>query len=672
MDNERFWKKSYDSGLADLEGSAWELSYVEAVKEVFSRFPDKIALAYMGTHISFAELDRYANRFAHMLGSQGFIKGDVVGINLPNIPEYVIAWLGTLRAGCVVSGVSPLLSAEEMAYQLKDSRAKGLVTLDAIFAVKLTPIVYDLPDLKVVVAAGIGGFLSPIKRVLGRLLKKIPTGAVTGLTGKTVYRMQEIIKGERFPSTELTLDITPDDIAYLQYTGGTTGPPKGAMLTHRNAVADIVIIQSWLGWEQGAGVGLCGFPFFHIAGLFFNENAIYLGWTQILIPNPRDTDHICAELRRYQPRLLANVPSLYQMLMENPKFKTLDFSKLETCMSAAAPFPEEAQRKLEAIIGAGKLLEVYGMTETAPLITANPYRGRKQLGSVGLPLLNTDIRLIDPGTGKLAQPGAPGEICVKGPQVMAGYLGKPEETRQVFDADGYLHTGDVAVQDADGYLRIVDRTKDMIIVGGFKVFSTKVEEVLSRHPAVGMVALIGAPNPQRPGSEIVQAYITLKAEYQAGRDVEALKEQILAFSREKLSPYEIPKRIEIRAELPLTSVGKVDKKVLRQEARAQVWAVKERRTQERGKVDLPCDVRGVSNGRETRETGHVANLSHEGMFIEAETPLDEGTEIEAQISVIQFGNTFWVEGKVLRKTANGMAVRFKESLPPEIDTILSS
>jgi long-chain acyl-CoA synthetase len=569
MGNARFWTKSYDPGLTDLDPREWETSYVKAVEDVFTLYPGKTALAYMGTHITFAELDRYANRFAHMLHTHGFVKGDVVGINLPNIPEYVIAWLGTLRAGCIVSGVSPLLSPEEMEYQLMDAKAKGLVTLDAIFAGRLTKIADNLPDLKVVVAASIGGFLPVIKRILGKLLKKIPTGKVSDLTGKTVYRMEAIIKGERFPAAALKMDLSPDDIAYLQYTGGTTGAPKGAMLSHRNAVADLVIVQRWLGWERGVGTALSGFPFFHIAGLFFNENNIYLGWTQVLIPNPRDTDHICTELRKYQPKALVNVPSLFQMLMENPKFKTLDFSKLEVCISAAAPFPEESQRRLEEIVGQGKLMEVYGMTETAPLTTMNPYRGRKQLGSIGLPLLNTEILLLDPGTGKPVAPGQPGEICIKGPQVMVGYFNKPQETRQVMDTEGYLHTGDVAIQDDDGYLRIVDRTKDMIIVGGFKVFSTKVEEVLSRHPAVNMAALIGIDNPERLGSELVMAYITLNAEYQTGRDVEALKEELLSYAREKLSPYEIPKTVEIRAELPLTTVGKVDKKLLRKEARAK-------------------------------------------------------------------------------------------------------
>ena len=564
--SERFWTKSYDPDLTDLDPSTWETTYVDAVKPVLARFPDKAALAYMGVEITFGDLDRYANRFANMLIANGFEKGDVVGINLPNIPEYVIAWLGILRAGCVVSGVSPLLSAEEMEYQLKDSNARGLVTLDAIFEGRLVGIASGLPDLKLVATASAGGFLPGFKRVLGQLLKKIPKGKVTPLVGKTVVDMKKVINDPQFSTAHPDIALTPDDLAYIQYTGGTTGSPKGAMLSHRNAVSDLLIVQRWLGWEEGKGVALSGIPFFHIAGLFFNENCIYLGWTQVLIPNPRDTEHICKELSKYRPTALVNVPSLFQMLIANPMFKEVDHSNLVNCISAAAPFPEESQRELESIVGRGKLLEVYGMTETSPLTVMNPSMGEKKLGSIGLPLINTDVTLKDPDTGKVVELGQPGEICVKGPQVMQGYYQKPEETALVFDENGYFHTGDVAVQDEEGYLRIVDRTKDMIIVSGFKVFSKKVEEVLYEHPAIEMVALIGIPNPDRPGSELVKALVTVMPGYDVGGGEDALKEDILKMAREKLTPYEVPKLIDIREELPLTAVGKVDKKVLRKEA----------------------------------------------------------------------------------------------------------
>ena len=375
--------------------------------------------------------------------------------------------------------------------------------------------------------------------------------------------MGDIIKPGAFPDTDPGIAVTPDDIAYIQYTGGTTGLPKGAMLSHRNAVADLLIVQRWLGWKPGQGLALSGFPFFHIAGLFFNENCIYLRWTQVLVPNPRDTDHICGELARYQPTTIVNVPSLFQMLLANPRFKTLDHSRVECCICAAAPFPPESQKDLEDVVGKGKLLEVYGMTETAPLTTMNPAAGKKKLGSIGLPLINTELKLVDPGTGAPVPLGEAGEICVRGPQVMVGYYKKPDETARAIDKDGFMHTGDVAVMDTDGYLRIVDRTKDMVIVSGFKVFPKKVEEVLAEHPAVDMVAVVGIANPLRPGSELVKACIQKTPGFSFQGGDEALKADIVQFAKEKLAPYEVPKEIEFLEALPLTTVGKIDKKQLR-------------------------------------------------------------------------------------------------------------
>ncbi len=565
MDSEQFWKKSYDEGLADLDPASWETNYVDAIRPTFERLSQKAAFSFMGIEVTFEALDLYSNRFAHMLIDKGSEKGDVVGINLPNIPEYLIAWLGALKAGCVVSGVSPLLSESEMAHQLVDSKARCLVTLDAVFANRLVNIVDRLTDLKVVVVASVGGFLPIHKRLLGQFLGKIPKGKVIPLEGKTVFNFAETIKSQNFSDASPSVSLTPNDLAYIQHTGGTTGPPKGAMLSHRNMMADLLIVQRWLNWEKGQGIALSGFPFFHIAGLFINKNCIYLGWTQVLVPDPRNTDYICKQIEKYRPYAMINVPSLYQLLINNPKFKTLDHSQLDACISAASPFPVESQKALEDIVGQGKLIEAYGMTETAPLTTANPFRGKKKLGSIGLPLLNTDIKLCDTSTGEPVPIGEPGEICVKGPQVMVGYFNKPEETQKAIDSEGYMHTGDVAVFDEEGYLRIVDRTKDMIIVSGFKVFSKKVEEILSEHPAIDMIATIGRENPERPGSELVAAYVTLTPAHKGKGNEETLKIDIQKFAREKLAPYEVPKTIEIRDELPLTAVGKIDKKVLKRE-----------------------------------------------------------------------------------------------------------
>lgn len=562
----KFWKKNWDNGLEDLDPSSWELSFSTALRKSFDEDTDNLALAFLGTEMTFGELDIYSNQFANMLKQNGFKKGDVVGINLPNIPEYVIALIGAHKIGCVVSGVSPLLSSVQMHYQLNDLGGKDnkvcLVTLDAIFESHVMKIARDLPRLELIITTSVGGFLPKFKQVLGKLFKKIPTGKVSPIEGKTVLDFHKNVLKD-FSTKLPDIVITPDDLAYIQYTGGTTGPPKGAMLTHRNAVADLVIVQEWLQWERGDYMALSGFPFFHIAGLFFCENCLYLGWGQVLIPNPRDTDNICKELDKYKPTIVANVPSLYQILMKNPKFSELDHSSLSVAISAASPFPKESQAELENIVGMGKLLEVYGMTETSPLTTMNPSKGKKKLGSIGLPILNTDLKLVDPNTNKPVPIGEAGEILVRGPQVMKGYYNKPEETKVAIDDEKFMHTGDVAIMDEKGYLRIVDRTKDMIIVSGFKVFSTKVEDVLSRHPAIDQMALIGIDNPERPGSEIVKAFIQIDPNYEYDGDQKALKEEIITFAKENCSPYEVPKMIEFTEELPLTAVGKIDKKALR-------------------------------------------------------------------------------------------------------------
>ena len=562
----RFWKKNWDPGMEDLEPKEYDKTYPEILKGAIEEYPDKIALSYLGVERTFKEMDEYSNQFANMLIENGFKKGDVVGINLPNMIEYVVSLIGTLKAGCIISGVSPLLSAVQIQYQLNDLGSGGkkvaLVTLDAIFAGHIVKIASKMPQVKLVITTSVGSFLPKIKQVLGKAIGKIPKGKVTPLEGKTVLDYHKDVFG-KYSKEPVDVKITPDDIGWIQYTGGTTGPPKGAMLTHKNCVSNILSIVKWLSWERGNGVMLSGFPMFHIAGLTVVEAAPANGWTQVLIPNPRDTNHMIKEMAKYKVTNLVNVPSLYQMLIKNPKFKELDHSNLGVCVSAAAPFPKESQEELESIIGKGKLLELYGMTETSPVSTMNPGLGTKKLGTIGMPFLNVDCKLVDHETGKEVPLGGAGEICLKGPLVMKGYYNKPEETKKAIDKDGYMHTGDVAIMDEDGYLRIVDRTKDMIIVGGYKVFSSKVEDTLSNHPAIGMLALIGVPNPDRPGSEIVKAYVQLDPDYAYDGNEKSLKESITAFAKEQCAPYEVPKVIEITAEIPLTAVGKVDKKVLR-------------------------------------------------------------------------------------------------------------
>jgi long-chain acyl-CoA synthetase len=562
----RFWMKSWDPNVKDLDPKEFETTYPEFVKPIFEKYPKTMALAYQGLEMTFEDLNRHSNQFANMLIDHGFKKGDAVGINLPNIPEYLYSVVGTIKAGCIVSGVSPLMSDVQMQYQLDDlgksGNKVGLVTLDAIFEHRLKKIAPSLPQLEIVVATSVVGSFPKEQQKKIKAVQEIPEGIVSPLEGKKVYNYQDDVLANYSDDWPI-VEISPDDIGWIQYTGGTTGPPKGAMLSHRNCVSNMKCIKAWLQWEEADGMLLSGFPMFHIAGLTVAESAIALGWGQILIANPRDALHICNQIKTYRPTVLVNVPSLYQILINFRKFKRLDHTKLRMCISAASPFPKESQEKLETIVGQGKLLELYGMTELSPVATMNPSIGEKKLGKAGIPIQNVLLKIVDPETNEELPLGKPGEICVAGPLVMQGYYNKPEETAKAVDEDGYMHTGDVGLMDEDGYVKIVDRTKDMIIVGGFKVFSAKVEDTLAKHPAVGMIALVGEPNPDRPGSEIVNAYIQLAPEFEYDGNEGALKEDLINFANEKCAPYEVPKKIHIMEDIPLTVIGKIDKKVLR-------------------------------------------------------------------------------------------------------------
>ena len=561
--DDRPWLSSYDPGVpADIDIPP--KTYTEALLEGLKAAPDRAAMHFMGTTISYRQLDEMSRRFAGFLAASGVKRGDVVGLSLPNIPQFLIALCGTLRAGCTASGVSPLLTPKELAHQLKDSGCRVLVTLDAVFERVLIKIEDPLPGLTHVVAAGIGDYLPAVKRILGKLLKKLPTGKVTPLAGKTVLSFRDVMS-TYLPDKPVDA-AAPDDICLIQYTGGTTGLPKGVELTQHNIYSNLTQVRNWTDFELGKDVLCSGFPFFHLAGLMFGMTAMSMASTQCLIPDPRNTKHICSEIRAHTPSIYANVPTLYQMLMEDPGFKKLDFAPAKIFVSGAAPFAVESIRGFEAIVGEGKVVEVYGMTETSPIITGNPLAGTKKIGSVGVPVSNTYVRIVDVETGSELMPvGEPGELIVHGPQVMKGYRNKPEETAHALRAhDGrtWLHTGDVARMDEDGYFYIMDRSKDMLNVGGFKVFSREVEETLYRHAAVEFCAVIGQPDPKRPGSEIVKVVIQ-RSTGAKGKDPETLKAEIIAYCRETMSPYKVPKIIEFIDQMPLTTVGKVDKKALR-------------------------------------------------------------------------------------------------------------
>ena len=549
----RPWLKSYDPGV-EPECEIPDISLTDQLLDTFRAHADRTAFHYMGMSMSFGELLEQSGRFAAALAERGLGRGDVVAVNLPNIPQYLVAVVGSLRAGCAISGLAPLLTPDEMIYQLNDCGARAFITLDLLFDAKFAGVAHRTSGVELVLVAGIADYLPGVG--------ECPTAKP--LAGLQVMAFLDFVNSSRGQPPEVS--CVKDDLCFLQYTGGTTGPPKGAILTHGSLIANIYQFDHWAKLEKAGGVWLTGFPMFHMAGLFIASCALAWAETLILIPDPRNVDHIIGEYERHRPNFLANVPSLYMMLLASDEFKNQDFSQVEDCLTGAAPFPVDGIKTLEAALGEGKLVEVWGMTETSPLITVNPTRGKKKLGSVGLPLPSTRLRIVDVADGETEVPlGQEGELICSGPQLMKGYLNKPEETENALrEHDGavWMHTGDVGRMDEDGFVYVVDRAKDMIIVSGYKVFSSEVEDKLYKHPAIEMCALVGIPDPERPGSEIVKLVVQ-KSEAYRDKPNEDVETEIVTYARDKLAPYKVPRVLEFVESVPLTSVGKVDKKALR-------------------------------------------------------------------------------------------------------------
>jgi long-chain acyl-CoA synthetase len=566
MNNEKFWLKSYDKHVSStLTYPTEDLGTM--LINAMTKYSDIIGIYFMDSAFTFKEILDYSQKLATFLQKNGLSKGDVLAVCLPNSPQYLFSVYATYMAGGVVTGLSPLLSPEEMVYQMKNSGAKFLVTMDILHEKVFSKIYDRLPDLKVVIPTNISEFMGfgGFKVFMGKLIKKIPKGKIIPWPGKTVVPFLEAL------TTEIDLkkvDIdSKKDLALIQYTGGTTGLPKGVEILHSNLMSNIHQFDIWLDREKGKEILLSAFPFFHVAGFLIGLFLVHLGGAQILIANPRDTDHIIKEIIDKKPTSFGNVPTLFMMVLNNPMSKKIPKETLENItlyVSGAAPFPPEAIKEFETQFHSeNKFVEVYGMTETAVVITANPMNGKKKIGTVGLPWPDTDIKLLDTETGSVIKEiGKPGEILIKGPSCAKQYHNKPEQTAVTFDKEGYVHSGDVGIFDEDGYLKVVDRTKDMLIVSGFKVYSVHVEEVMTKHPDIQILAIIGVPNPDRPGAEIVKAVVQLKQGVEATDEV---KESIRKYAEENLAKYEVPKIWEFREELPLTMVGKVLKKALREE-----------------------------------------------------------------------------------------------------------
>lgn len=560
----RIWTKSYDKNVKqDIDYEI--ISLADSMKRTVRDFPDNLCYDLQGSTNTFREMEKMINSFANFFIQNGLKKGDRIAIHLPNIPQYIIALYGTFYAGCTSTGMNFLLQPNEIIYQLKDSGTVAILTLDSFYEQNVRKALSTgKTNIEIVITTNVADMLNIDSSMKEQLIKigKVPYGEVVPLDGIKFFSFKEILANyPKDKSPDVKIDPI-EDIAFLQYTGGTTGPPKGAILTHANETINLQqVVHQWeIDVTRGKEIFISGFPFFHLAGMFFNLGAVHYGATQLLIPDPRDVNYIANKIIEYHPTFMANVPTLYLMLLKNRKFKKADLSSFKLYVSGAAPFPAESIREFESIVGKHKLLEVYGMTEASPIVTLNPYLGTRKIGTVGLPVSNTEVKIVDVSDKSKEVPiNEPGEIVIKGPQIFRGYWNKPEETNNALK-DGWFFSGDVGIMDEDGYIKIVDRTKDMIIVSGYKVFSVEVDNKMNKHPAIELCSCIGIPDPDRPGSEIVKLHVLLKKEYEANEEIKA---DILNYAKEHLAKYKIPKIIEISDHLPLTAVGKIDKKALR-------------------------------------------------------------------------------------------------------------
>ncbi len=544
----RPWLKNYDAHVPANLNYPW-MSFIDMTRKSFREVPDRAAMVYIDTVITFKELDVMSNKFANFLLDKGVKQGDVVGLNMPNIPAYLICFVGAQKVGCITSGVSPLLTEHELEYQLNDSAAKLLVTFDANLA-RINAVIAKT-KVKTLVVAGVFDFMGPVDW-------SAPAGEMKKEGAIEVYNSIDILK--KYPDKEVDTWVDRDSDCLMQYTGGTTGPSKGAVLTNRNISHQILQWVVWTDSKVGEEVGVSAFPLFHQAGLFYGFVGLSIGMTQVLIPNPRDVAFIITQIKKYKPTVVANVPTLFMEMMKIEEFKTMDLSFVKFYGSGAAPFPAELIKQFYEIVGDNKLVEVYGMTETSPLLTGQPFLGKKKVGSVGMPMPDTDIILVDPATGEIAKLGEPGELCARGPQIMRGYHNKPDETANSI-RNGYMHTGDVATMDEDGFFFIVDRLKDMVSVSGMKVFTRELDEIIALHPDIEMCASVGVPDPERAFTEIVATAVVLKPGVEAN---DAARQSIISFMRERVAPYKVPKQIIFMDSLPLSAVGKILKRELRE------------------------------------------------------------------------------------------------------------
>ncbi|MFL6808062.1 MAG: long-chain fatty acid--CoA ligase [Bradyrhizobium canariense] len=558
---ERIWLKQYPPGVpADIEPTQYS-SLVDLLEESFAKFADRKAFICMDKSISYRDLDQMSLAMASYLQGRGLQRGARVAIMMPNVLQYPVATAAVLRAGFAVVNVNPLYTPRELEHQLKDSGAEAIIVLEN-FAHTVEQVIAKT-QVKHVIVGSMGdllGFKGVIVNLVVRRVKKmVPAWSLPG----AVSFNDAISAGRSLAFNKPKL--SPGDVAFLQYTGGTTGVSKGATLLHRNIVANVLQNDAWLQPAMAAPphvdqlMVVCALPLYHIFAL----TACYLlavraGGCNLLIPNPRDIAGFIKELAKYQVNNFPAVNTLYNGLMHHPDFKKLDFSKLKISNGGGMAVQRPVAEQWKAITGCS-IAEGYGLSETSPTLTCNTTTDPEFNGTIGIPVPSTWISIRDDDGNEMPL-GQPGEICAKGPQVMSGYWNRPEETAKVMTADGYFRTGDIGIMDERGYTKIVDRKKDMILVSGFNVYPNEIEEVIASNPGVLECAVIGIPDSK--SGEAVKAFVVKK-------DPNLTAEALVKFCQEQLTGYKVPKHIEFRTDLPKTNVGKILRRQLRDEKKAE-------------------------------------------------------------------------------------------------------
>ncbi|ALS74340.1 long-chain fatty acid--CoA ligase [Planococcus rifietoensis] len=518
----------------------------EYLTKAYEDFPQKTAIHFLGKDLSYEELYQSAMKMANYLQKLGIQKGDRVSIMLPNCPQAVISFYGILYAGGVVVMTNPLYTEREISYQMKDSGAKAIIALDILFP-RINKVIKET-DLENVVVTGIKDYLTFPKNLVYPFIQKKQYGMTVKVEHRGINHLfTEIMKTASPQITKPPFDFE-EDLALLQYTGGTTGSPKGVMLTHRNLISNATMCDAWLYKSKRGEETIMGIiPLFHVYGLTtVLILSVMQGNKMVLLPK-FDPEQALKTINKQKPTLFPGAPTLYIGLLNHPDIKKYDLSSIEACLSGSAPLPIEVQEKFERITG-GKLVEGYGLTETSPVTHSNLVWGERTKGSIGMPYPDTDCEIFLPGTTDPVPNGQIGEIAIQGPQVMKGYWNRPDATAATI-VDGWLLTGDLGYMDDEGQFFIVDRKKDMIIAGGFNIYPREIEEVLYEHEAIQECVVAGIPDPYR--GETVKAYIVLKEGYTV------TEEQLDKHCREHLAAFKVPRIYEFRKELPKTAVGKI-------------------------------------------------------------------------------------------------------------------